>query len=88
MRAIKGHVCSLYMALIDLSLHAFYISGVLFVELSNCLTTMFARHATRVILSVMVINIAIYGARPAALLTHLNGLSLLLSSLSLTSKDN
>ena len=72
MLTIKGHVCSIYMALINLSLHTFYISGVLFVELSNCLTAVFTRHAPRIILSVMVINVAVYGARPATLLTHVS----------------
>ena len=60
------------MALIYLSLHAFYISGVLFVELSNCLSTVFARHASRAILSIVVIYVTVYGARPAALLTHVS----------------
>ena len=67
------------MALVNLSLHTFYISSVLFVKLSNCLTAVFARHASSIILSIMVVNVAIYSARPAALLTHLNGLSMLLS---------
>ena len=72
MLTIKGHVCSIHMALINLSLHAFNISSVLFVELSNCLTAVFTRHAPRVILSIMVINIAVHGTRPAALLTHVS----------------